>query len=153
MLRAGNTVKPFDPKQSWDLLLQLLGDDWKKLEEEGKLRPSEVTAAKNILTKLEGLALAIQQAAVLIKNPQIGGPTIAKTYDMFNEKIRTLPVRHSAPRSSTEKALDALWDMMFTSLSKNARMLLGVLSWLSPGQLMFHNSMVTYSCDCRQHSS
>ena len=131
--RKGETIKPFGPAQSWDLLLQLLGDDWKKMEREGQIPPSEVSAAKNMLEKLGGLVLAIQLAAILIKNPEIGGHTISKTYKMFKEKSRTLPERHVSDRSSTEKSLDALWDMTFNSLTKNARALLGGLAWLSPG--------------------
>lgn len=131
--RKGETIKPFDPAQSWDLLLQLLGDDWMKMEREGHIPPSEVSVAKSMLGKLGGLALAIRQAAILIKNPEIGGPTIAKTYEVFKEKSRTLPERHVSDRSSTEEALDALWDITFNSLTKNARVLLGVLAWLSPG--------------------
>ena len=131
--RKGETIKPFDPDQSWDLLLQLLGDDWKKMEREDRIPPSEVSAAKNMLERLGGLALAIQQAAILIKNPEIGGPTISKTFDVFKEKSRTLPERHWSDRSSTERSLDALWDMTFKSLTRNARVLLGVLAWLSPG--------------------
>jgi hypothetical protein len=131
--RRGETIKPFGPAQSWDLLLHLLGDDWKKMEREGQIPPNEVSAAKNMLERLGGLALAIQQAAILIKNPEIGGPTISKTYEMFKERIRTLPERHVSDRSSTEEPLDALWDIIFNSLTKNARALLGVLAWLSPG--------------------
>lgn len=139
--RRGDTVKPFDTKQSWELLLHLLGDDWKRLERQGKLSPTEVAAAKGLLEKLEGLALAIQQAATLIKDPEIGGPTIARTFEMFKERIRNLPERYSTPRSTSEKALDALWDMTFNSLTSNARALLGVLAWFSPDSIqaeLFH---------------
>lgn len=129
-------MKPFDSAQSWDLLIRLLGDEWKALDQEGKIPASEILAARKMLGKLEGLALAIQQAAVLIKNPEIGGATIAKTYEMFKEKIRTLPERFSAPRSNSESALDALWDMTFNFLSENARSLLGILAWLSPGMFI-----------------
>jgi hypothetical protein len=132
--RKGDTIKPFDEKQSWELLLKLLGEDWEKLEREGKLPSSEISAARHLLADLEGLALAIQQAAIMIKDSDIGGPTISKTYEMFKERIRTLPERHSSARSTTEKALDALWSMTFNSLTKNARTLLGVLAWLSPGK-------------------
>jgi len=103
------------------------------MDRDGHIPPSEVSAAKNMLERLGGLALAIQQAAILIKNPEIGGPTISKTYEMFKEKSRTLPERLVSDRSNTEKPLDALWDMTFNSLTKNARVLLGVLAWLSPG--------------------
>lgn len=131
--RRGDTVKPFTLQESWELLLELLGDDWKQLEKEGKIQASEVTAAKNMLDDLGGLPLAIRQAAILIKDSDIGGPTIAKTYGMFKERIRTLPMRLNTPRSASEKALDALWDITFKSLSSNARALLGVLAWFSPG--------------------
>ena len=133
--RQGETIKPFDKTQSWDLLLQLLGDDWKKLDREGRLLPNEVAAAKGMLEKLGGLALAIRQAASLIKNAEIGGPTISKTYEIFRDKIKNLPERHMSDRSSTEKPLDALWDMTFNSLKKNTRVLLGVLAWFSPDSI------------------
>jgi len=132
--RRGDTVKPFDAKQSWELLLHLLGDDWKRMERQGKLSPTEVAAAKGLLEKLEGLALAIQQAAILIKHPDIGGPTIVRTFEKFKERIRNLPERYSSARSTSERALDALWDMTFNSLTSNARSLLGVLAWFSPGK-------------------
>jgi hypothetical protein len=77
-LREGSTVKPFDHRQSWDLLIRLLGPDWKRLDDEGKLPQTEIIAAKAMLERLEGLALAIKQAAILIKNPEIGGPTICE---------------------------------------------------------------------------
>jgi hypothetical protein len=133
LLRKGETIKPFDQKESWKLLLQLLGEDWKKMDREGKLPATEINAAKNLLERLEGLPLAIQQAAILIKDTEIGGPTIAKTFETFKEKCRTLPERHYLARSTAEKSLDALWDMTFNCLSRNARTLLGVLAWLSPG--------------------
>jgi hypothetical protein len=132
-LRRGDTIKPFDLKQSWDLFLEYLGDDWKSRDRKGLIEPSEMAAAKGLLGKLEGLALAIQQAANLVMNPNIGGPTMATNFAMFKERMQTLPERHSSERSSSEHALDALWDMVFSGLSRNARILLGVLSWLSPG--------------------
>lgn len=134
MGRKGDTIKPFDTRQSWELLLQLLGEDWKRLDREGKISQTEEAAAKSMLGKLEGLALGIQQAAILIQDSEVGGPTIAKTVEVFKEKIRSLPERMSGARGTAEKALDALWDMSFSLLSRNARTLLGVLAWLSPGK-------------------
>lgn len=124
MKRQGDTVTPFSPKQSWDLLLQLLGEDWQKDEREGRIDSTEVAAAKSLLDKLAGLALAIQQAAICIKNPEVGGTSIAGTLSLFNERIRDLPDRHGKPRNESEKSLDALWDISFSSLSRNARDLL-----------------------------
>lgn len=135
--RKGATIKPFDPEQSWDLLIQLLGDEWRKMDQENRIEPSEVASAKALLGKLGGLALAIQQAAQLIDNSDIGGPTITKTYEEFEKRLRTLPERHQSKRSESEKSLDALWDMIFKALTPNARVLLGVLAWLSPGTKAF----------------
>jgi hypothetical protein len=134
MGRKGDTIKPFDTKQSWELLLQFLGEDWKRMDREGKILQSEINSAKALLERLEGLALAIQQAANLIRDSDVGGPTIAKTLEVFKARARSLPERFSSVRGTAEKALDALWDMSFGVLTRNARILLGVLAWLSPGK-------------------
>lgn len=131
--RKGDTVKPFDADQSFELLLQFLGDDWRDLQQKQLLKMSEVVAARDFLKRLEGLALAIQQAAILIKNENIGGPTIETTFNLFKEHARKLPERQIGKRSDTVHSLDTLWDMNFRLLSINARNLLSVLSLLSPG--------------------
>jgi hypothetical protein len=77
--------------------------------------------------------LAIQQAAELIKNPEIGGTTIATTYASFINHKNELPPRQSGERSDIVKSLDTLWSMTFNYLTKGARDLLSVLSLLSPG--------------------
>ncbi|KAG4441817.1 hypothetical protein IFR05_002681 [Cadophora sp. M221] len=129
--RHGETVKPFDPEPSWELLLGFLGEDWKRKVED----PLEVEAAKAMLGELEGLALAIQQTAVLVKDPEIGGVSIVETYTKFKERKETLPERFSGKRSSSEQALDALWDIIFKALQPDARVLIGVLAWLSPDKI------------------
>jgi hypothetical protein len=137
VLRKAGLIKPLDSIQSWQLLLQLLGDDWKKMEEDGDIPATETAAARLFLERLGGLPLAIHQAAHLITNPDVGGSTVTKTYDIFNERLQKLPERHSSPRGVSEKSLDALWDMIFTSLTPNAKALLGIFAWLSPG--MFYD--------------
>lgn len=141
--RKGDTVKPFDANQSFDLLCQFLGDDWRDLQQRRLLKMSEVTAAREFLKRLEGLALAIQQAAILIKNEKIGGPTIETTFDLFKEHARQLPERHTGKRTDTYHSLDTLWDMNFRLLSTNSRNLLSVLSLLSPGK-----SRCAWSSNC-----
>lgn len=146
--RKGDTVKPFTDDQSWELLLKLLGEDWEKADRENTIPQSEIVAAKKFLSQLEGLALAVRQAAVMIKDPNIGGPTIAKTYEKFKERMRTLPPRHSSRRSASEIALDSLWDMTFSALGAHARTLLSVFSWLSPGKIqIFSLENITDSLD------
>ncbi|KAH9220315.1 P-loop containing nucleoside triphosphate hydrolase protein [Leptodontidium sp. 2 PMI_412] len=130
--RQGQTVKPLDLRQSWELLLDLLGDHWKELSIKSQLPDSEIVAAKSMLQQLEGLPLTIEQTATLVKDETIGGRTIARTYEAFKDRIRALPERLSMPRSASEKSLDALWDITFKALSRNARSLIGVLAWLSP---------------------
>lgn len=129
--RRGDTVKPFNEQQSFDLLILLLGEQWQNR----LLRPAEITAAKTLLRKLGGLALAIQQAAVLINNPEIGGSTISGALELFNSNAQRLPERpDTETRSEMVHALDTLWNMNFSILSPNARNLLSVLAMLSPGK-------------------
>jgi hypothetical protein len=135
--RKGDTVKPFNPKQSYDLLFQLLGDNWNSQRQQNLIAESEVDAAKEFLERLEGLGLAIQQASVLIKNEKTGGYTIESTLDAFKQNAAKLPERQKGRRSETYHALDTLWDMSFGVLPNNARQLLSVLALLSPGRLLW----------------
>jgi len=128
--RHGETVKPFDPEPSWELLLGFLGEEWKQ-----KVDPAEIEAAKAMLGELEGLALAIVQTAELIKDPEIGGATIVETYAKFRETKQNLPPRFASERSNSEIPLDALWDIIFKALQPDARVLIGVLAWLSPDKI------------------
>ena len=91
-------------------------------------------SAKPTADRIDQLALAIEQAAELIKDDTIGGLNIVSTYEAFKEQQSTLPERPSGNRSDTVLALDSLWNMRFTNLSRNALALLSVLSLLSPGQ-------------------
>ena len=111
----------------------LLGEQWQNR----LLRQSEITAAKTLLKKLGGLALAIQQATVLINNPEIGGSTISGALELFNSNAYRLPERpDTEARSEMVHALDTLWNMNFSILSPNARNLLSVSAMLSPGKIL-----------------
>lgn len=121
--------------------MKVLGQEWQSRERLGLIQVSEEHAAKELLKSLAGLkdclfqglesgadtyqlALAIVQAAELIKNPDIGGTTIASTYHLFHEHRLMLPPRQSGERSDTVKSLDTLWSMTFYHLTPNARDLL-----------------------------
>lgn len=138
--RHGETVKPFDLEPSWELLLGLLGQEWKQKVES----PTEIEAAKAMLEELQGLALAVVQTAELIKDPEIGGATIVETYAKFRETKDNLPERFISERSTSEKALDALWDIIFKALQPEARILIGILAWLSPGWFLMNLSSLHY---------
>ncbi|KAL2064598.1 hypothetical protein VTL71DRAFT_3735 [Oculimacula yallundae] len=130
--RHGETVKPFNDKQSWELFMRFLGPSWQEKDKNGHMKGTEEKAARAMLKKFGGLALAIQQAAQLVTHEVIGGATISSTLELLKESERSLPLRPSKPRSDIEHALDSLWDMSFSHLSRNARSLLSVLSLLSP---------------------
>jgi len=132
--RSGSTIKPFDYAQSWELLLGLLGDDWKAGDRERNIAQSEVAAAKGLLRAADGNALAILLISLLIKGLSLGEFDIVSTYKVFKEQRKILPERLSKPRLEPERSLDALWEMAFMPLTKNARLLIGVLSWLSSGE-------------------
>jgi len=134
--RKGDTVKPFTEKQSWNLLMKLLGHDWVEKDRQGLIKGTEEKAAVELLKFLGGLALAIEQAAELIKNDAIGGPTIATTYELFKERKKDLPERPIGNRSEYVHALDSLWNMRFTNLARNSLALLSVLSLLSPDGIL-----------------
>lgn len=72
----------------------------------------------------------------MINNDAIGGLTIASTYASFKERQKDLPERQSGARSDIIRALDSLWNMIFTNLSRNALALLSVLSLLSPDGIL-----------------
>ena len=53
--RKGDTVKPFTERQSWDLLMKLLGADWQDLDRKGLIKVSEEQAAKALIKSLGGV--------------------------------------------------------------------------------------------------
>ena len=134
--RKGDTVKPFNEPQSYEFLMLLLEEKWQNMHKRGLLRQSEVNAAKTLLKKTGGLALAIHQVSILINNLDIGGSTIAGALELFNSNARRLPERPELEGSEMIHALDTLWNINFSVLSPNARDLLSVLAMLSPGMLL-----------------
>lgn len=135
-LRMGDTLKLFSADESFEFLCNVLGRAWKTLLDEKKIAQSEIVAAMQLLDRLVGLPLAIRQAAVLIKNEEIGGYTIEATFELFKHHSAILPEKRVGSRSDTYHALDTLWNMSFGVLSSNSRQLLQVLSFLSPGMYM-----------------
>jgi hypothetical protein len=85
------------------------------------------------IAKFDQHALAIEQAAELIKDDTIGGPSIVSTYEAFKKRKNIIRKRPSGINSDQFLALDSLWSMQFTNLSRNALALLSVLSLLAPG--------------------
>lgn len=53
--RKGETIRPFDEQESWDLLLRLLGDKWVEASNSGLLKHADIVAAKAWMKRLGGL--------------------------------------------------------------------------------------------------
>ena len=53
--RKGDTVKPFNDKQSWDLLIKLLGSEWQDLDRKSLIKLLEEQAAKGLLRSIGGV--------------------------------------------------------------------------------------------------
>jgi hypothetical protein len=53
--RKGETIKLFNDKESWDLLVRLMGDAWTQAERSGQLKDADYQAARDWLEKLGGL--------------------------------------------------------------------------------------------------
>jgi hypothetical protein len=103
--RKCDTVKPFNEQQSFDLLMVLLGENWQNQYSRGLIRSTEIAAAKTLLKKIGSLALTIQQAAVLINNPDIGGNNIAGVMASGSDGLRQPRVLTSCSRTSCILAL------------------------------------------------
>lgn len=150
--RKGNVVKPFTLSESWCFLMKLLGPDWVEQDRKGVIKESERMAAMELLKPLGGvggfhalnysfpianrldqLVLAIEQTAELIKDSATRRASIAATYESFKVHQKYLPGRLADEHSETVLALDTIWNMRFTSLSRNSLALLSVLAFLSPG--------------------
>jgi hypothetical protein len=54
--RSGDTLKPFNAHQSWDLLMKILGPEWQDLDRKGLIKVSEERAAKELLNSLGGVS-------------------------------------------------------------------------------------------------
>ena len=134
--RKGETVKPFNPEQAWDLLIRLVGPEWVSNQYRGTIPEDEVKAGKTLLEKLGGLALAIQQAATLVASPKVGRRTIKELLQVFDEHYKSLPPRKTSDRSPLIQALDTLWSIAFGALNPDARSLLSVLAHLSPDRIL-----------------
>lgn len=131
--REGETIPVFDEDERWELLMKLLGDEWQHKHLGGHKGNIEREAARNLLRRLGGLALAIAQAAAMVKDNRLtGDQSIATLYKIFEEHSLRLPPRLSGGRDHKIHALDAIWSIALNVLTTNARSLLGVFCLLSP---------------------
>jgi hypothetical protein len=134
--RAGDHIPLFTPDERWDFLMQKLGDEWQNRNLAGVRGHHEKKAAKVLMEKLGGLALAISQAASLILETKITGDTSVVTFlNQFEIQRQRLPPRQIGHRDNLIHALDTVWSIALDALAPNARSLLGVLALLSPDSI------------------
>ena len=134
--RAGDHIPLFTLDERWDFLMQQLGDEWQNNHLGGARGQYEKKAAKALMEKLGGLALAISQAAALILENKITGDTSVVTFlNQFEVQRQRLPPRQIGHRDNLIHALDTVWSIAFDALSPNARSLLGVFALLSPDSI------------------
>jgi hypothetical protein len=80
---VGDEIRPFNKHESFELLTNILGPDGTGQHEHWLTSRSEVGAAQEWLAQLDGLPLAIVQAAMLMKHESISGQSIQSTYECF----------------------------------------------------------------------
>jgi hypothetical protein len=135
-LRASETIRVFSVDERWDFLMQLLGDEWQNNHLGGDRGYLEKIAAKTLMKKLGGLALAISQAAALVLERRIiGDNSIVTLIRLFETKGRRLPSRQIGHRDTLVHALDTVLSIALDALTPNARSLLGVFTLLSPDSI------------------
>jgi hypothetical protein len=134
--RDGNTVQPFDEEQSLQLLWKILGPDWRRTHIVEPFQETDDAAARRLMISIGGLALAIEQSAILIMSrmdkPDMHFRGFLK---LFWETRNNLPPRPLGDRDAMIQSLDAIWSMAFNALSANARAFLGVLAFLAPDNI------------------
>jgi hypothetical protein len=70
-----------------------------------------------------------EMKATIEQKLEVGGPSIAKTSEIFNERIRVLE------RDSNARVLDTLYAMTPSTLSNRAMSILKLLAFQSPGKI------------------
>lgn len=134
--REGETVPVFTSDERWELLMELLGSDWQLRHLGGQNGVREREAAHKLLHELGGLALAIAQAANLVRDAEITTDhSIVSVLELFEQTSKSLPPRLFGHRNEKIHALDTIMAIALNRVSKNARSLLGVFALLAPDSI------------------
>ena len=132
-VRNGETVSLFNEQERWELLMELLGEEWQNEHLTGKQEAVERYAARQLMANLDGLALAVAQAANLILETRLTHDQSVHTIlQLFEQNRMRLPPRQMGHRDAVTHALDTIWSISLNALSQNARRLMGVFAMLSP---------------------
>lgn len=125
------------------LLLKYLNHD----DEESKMYMNDIANAKVISRELEGLPIAIAHVAGYIDGLKRPFPYIL---EQLSERRKASIVWSMDSRNSTtqqyDRTLDAVWDLAFSALGKDARSLMNVLAMLNPDSIP--EDMLLSETDC-----
>jgi hypothetical protein len=102
--------------------------DWRI---DGDVDDGEIAAENTLLSKLDGLALGIQQIAALINQRQESPTAIRDFLTIYEENVVKFHKKDNA-RVDYPHNLATVWRIAFQSLSPNSKALLGSLSLVSP---------------------
>jgi len=83
--RKGETIKPFGEKESWDLLVRLMGDAWTRAERLGQIKDADYQAAREWLDKLGGLRKLLTVGGMIASSNRWPSPFDTASGESDNE--------------------------------------------------------------------
>ena len=97
-----------------------------------RIEPNDETAVKELATELDGLPLALEQAAAFIVAKTESFAGYLARWRAHERKVRSWhdPIRMQYPRS-----VAVTWDTSFEQLDTDSRTLLNYLSWFAPAPI------------------
>ncbi|KAI9889664.1 MAG: hypothetical protein M1814_005065 [Vezdaea aestivalis] len=125
----GHSVATFDTEEGFKVLMRLA-----EIEDISTLDEEDIDAGRQLVDKVDGLALAIQQLATLLKLKRTQGSckALLLLYESTRNSLKEKETQDAKAESRPYKALNVVWTMSFEYLTENARNLLNVLCFLPP---------------------
>lgn len=120
----GMEIKVFDAEQASEMIMLHVGRD--------SYTDSEKEAARELATRLGGLALALVITSSQIRNRRMSIATFVTFYDKHSAKLNQQRV---GTESWYKLSLATCWQTAFERFSANARRLMAVISFLAPDAL------------------
>ncbi len=94
-----------------------------------RLEPDDEEAVTELVRELDGLPLALEQAAAFLVVMQESFAGYLRRWKAHEEKVRTW---HDATQMNYPRSIAVTWDTSFEQLTFSSRALLNMLSWYAP---------------------
>ena len=94
-----------------------------------RIEPDDGSAVATLVRELDGLPLALEQAAAFLVAKQESFAGYLHRWKAHEEKVRTW---HDATRMNYPRSIAVTWDTSFEQLTPSSRALLNMLSWYAP---------------------